>query len=103
MFYSSISNEYFYKTVNISKSCKLNIKLGERVVKTFNGSVARQMNYLQNKENTEFKNWDSKSITGWIIVLQNKKYTKLPISLYIGDNLIEDEAFNKAVKFVLPQ
>ncbi|MBX4260315.1 hypothetical protein KTC96_02840 [Clostridium estertheticum] len=73
------------------------------ILENFNGSTSRELYYLENDKKYTYKNGDSKSISGWVIVFPNKDYAKLPISLYIGKNLIYDKDFEKILKFNLPQ
>ena len=76
---------------------------GGDILESFNGSLSRELEYLQNDNKQLFENGDSRSITGWIIVFPYNEYVKLPISLYIGKSLIYDKDIEKAVNFELPK
>jgi len=73
------------------------------ILYNFNGSVSRQLYYLQDENKDTFKNGDSNTITGWVILFPSKDYATLPISLYIGKGLGDDKDFNEILKFDLPK
>lgn len=107
---SNIKSNYKYKRIDDivpNAGYDFGVENGEKedagVVEVgFNGSVLRKLEYSEREDN-EFKNGDSKSITGWIIVFPDKKDVKSPISLILKHSLIEGEAFKKVVKFDLPK
>ena len=72
------------------------------ILYVFNGSVSRQLYYLQDGNKDTFKNGDSNTITGGVILFPSKDYATLPIPLYTGKGLGNDKDFDKILKFDLP-